>query len=104
MDIGLSGVGGRGDELVLERYRADLAERGVALGFDEAVEVFIGASLAVGMGPVRGLPGGRGPGGFPAREGPARAWLNPELRYLRSARARNIVRCHSRRGSQGPSS
>jgi HAD superfamily hydrolase (TIGR01509 family) len=41
-----------------------LAERGVALGFDEAVELFIGASVAVGMVKVRELLGGEVPVDF----------------------------------------
>lgn len=41
-----------------------LAERGVALGFDEAVELFIGASVAVGMVTVRELLGGSVPADF----------------------------------------
>ena len=41
-----------------------LNERGVALGFDEAVELFIGASIAAGMVKVRDMLGGEVPAGF----------------------------------------
>ena len=41
-----------------------MAERGVALGFDEAVELFIGVSLPVGMVKVRELLGGNVPADF----------------------------------------
>ncbi|OGB08625.1 MAG: hypothetical protein A3E25_06600 [Burkholderiales bacterium RIFCSPHIGHO2_12_FULL_69_20] len=41
-----------------------MAERGVALGFDEAVELFIGVSLPVGMVKVRELLGGSVPADF----------------------------------------
>jgi len=41
-----------------------LAERGVVLAFDEAVERFIGASMAIGMAKVRELLGGEVPAEF----------------------------------------
>lgn len=41
-----------------------LAERGVAITFDDAVQRFIGLSIAGGIGALRGLLGGQVPEGF----------------------------------------